>query len=539
MRKPNYARTIKTVPQNIRSRPDEVQNSAGGYVFQVNKWDQLRRFLIMGTEGGTFYIQEKELTIENANAVLSCIKEDRQRTLNMIVEVSDQGLAFRQDPAIFALALCVTDTPKNTPLPREAFLKVIRTGSHLLRFSSYVKELRGWGKGLRKLYAAWYNSKELENLIYQTVKYQNRYQWTHRDVLRKAHVTPMTDGHKSLYKWITDRDSILATDDEGNKHTNATGLALVDAFMEANYSGITEKRLITLINNFGLTHEMIPTEFKNSVKVWEALSEKMPLTAMIRNLAKMTQVGLLTPSNFDIIERIENKVTDIEYLRKSRLHPMSILIALKTYAQGHGFRGSMEWEPVQKVVDALDTGFYKAFKAVEPTKKRFCLALDVSGSMSCHTIANTNITPKEGAAAMALITANVEPKYAIYAFDTRYDPLAISPKWRLDTVVERTSHWGGGGTDCSLPMLEAHRKKEIYDVFIVYTDSETWAGHIKPCQALVRYRQEVNPDAKLIVCGMVANQFTIADPLDRGMLDICGFSADVPLVINAFAKGEI
>ena len=33
-----------------------------------------------------------------------------------------------------------------------------------------------------------------------------------------------------------------------------------------------------------------------------------------------------------------------------------------------------------------------------------------------------------------------------------------------------------GGTDCAQPMLYAKRKKLAVDVFIVYTDNETWAG---------------------------------------------------------------
>ena len=39
-----------------------------------------------------------------------------------------------------------------------------------------------------------------------------------------------------------------------------------------------------------------------------------------------------------------------------------------------------------------------------------------------------------------------------------------------------------GGTDCSLPMTWAIKKKAKVDVFIVYTDSETYFGDIHPSQ---------------------------------------------------------
>ena len=45
-------------------------------------------------------------------------------------------------------------------------------------------------------------------------------------------------------------------------------------------------------------------------------------------------------------------------------------------------KGSSTWHPNQKVVDALDDAFYRAFENVEPTGKKFYLGVDVSGSMN-------------------------------------------------------------------------------------------------------------------------------------------------------------
>jgi 60 kDa SS-A/Ro ribonucleoprotein len=41
--------------------------------------------------------------------------------------------------------------------------------------------------------------------------------------------------------------------------------------------------------------------------------------------------------------------------------------------------------------------------------------------------------------------------------------------------------------------------------------------------------------AKLAVIGMMANKFSIADPKDRGMLDVVGFDTAVPSVLADFA----
>jgi 60 kDa SS-A/Ro ribonucleoprotein len=83
-------------------------------------------------------------------------------------------------------------------------------------------------------------------------------------------------------------------------------------------------------------------------------------------------------------------------------------------------------------------------------------------------------------------------------------------------------------------MLYATEKKLAVDVFVVYTDNETWFGEIHPTQALAKYRQATGINAKLIVVGTTATCFSIADPNDAGMLDVVGFDASVPAVMTQF-----
>lgn len=84
-------------------------------------------------------------------------------------------------------------------------------------------------------------------------------------------------------------------------------------------------------------------------------------------------------------------------------------------------------------------------------------------------------------------------------------------------------------------MLYALERRLKIDVFVVYTDNETWFGRIHPVQALQQYRQKMGVPAKLIVQAFVANHFSIADPNDAGMLDVIGFDTAVPSLIRDFA----
>jgi 60 kDa SS-A/Ro ribonucleoprotein len=234
------------------------------------------------------------------------------------------------------------------------------------------------------------------------------------------------------------------------------------------------------------------------------------------------------------------------------VHPIALLSALVTYQSGRSVRGSNTWEPVAQVVDALDAAFYLAFGAVTPANRRMLLALDVSGSMDKGMLAGVpGLTPRLGSAAMALVTAASERQHSFVAFTagshpsmwpghgSGITPLSISPRQRLDDVVRSTSDLPFGGTNCALPMLWAMERKMPVDTFVIYTDSETWAGATHPAQALRQYRQRTGIPARLVVVGMVGNGFSIADPADAGMLDVVGFDTATPELINSFARGEI
>ena len=236
----------------------------------------------------------------------------------------------------------------------------------------------------------------------------------------------------------------------------------------------------------------------------------------------------------------------------------ALLAALRTYVAGHGVRGRNTWTPVTAIVDALDAAFYTAFENVEPTGKRLLLALDVSGSMMGGWVAGVpGLTPRDASAALALVTAATETRYEVVGFfagrggwksgrTSRWQglvdgltPLAISPRQRLDDAVRKVSDLPFGGTDCALPMLYALDKEREIDVFVILTDSETWAGDIHPAQALADYRRASGIDARLVVVGMVSNAFSIADPNDPGQLDIVGFDTATPRLVSDFARGVL
>lgn len=544
--------------QRDRARPDQVVNSAGGYVFALDDWARLDRWLLLGCDGGTYYAAGRQLTIDNARAVEACLAADGPRAVARIAEISDAGRAPKNEPAIFALAMAAGHERIETRRAALAAVpRVCRTGTDLFHFARAAEGFRRWGRGLRSAVAAWYNGKPADRVAYQAIKYQQRDGWSHRDLLRLSHPVAPTPEHDALYRWIVGGTAALSRASARGKALSVTDLPAAVRAFESLRAATNRKQVIALIREHRFTHEMLLTEWKNDPAIWEALLDDMPQTALVRNLGKMTAVGLLAPMS-DASRKVARQLTDASRLARARVHPVALLSALKVYEQGHGERAqrranALSWTPVREIVDALDEAFHLAFRSMEPTGKKHLLALDVSGSMTSGAIAGVpGLTPRVASAAMAMATARIEPEYAVVAFTSApgggyggkwgggvpgLSPLSISPRQRLDDVVRAVNSLPFGGTDCALPMIWAKKNRVEVDTFIVYTDNETWAGNVHPFQALKDYRQAMGRSARLIVVGMTATGFSIADPTDPGMLDVVGFDAAAPRVMADFTRG--
>lgn len=550
-------------------RDDEVQNNAGGFVFAVSPMDRLDRFLVLGSEGNTYYQGGAKLAKENAQNVIQLLRKEPKAVIDRVVEVSEAGRAPKNEYALFVLALAAADANAETrKMAFDALPKVARTGTHLFNFVAYAEEFRGWGKAMRKAIGRWYSEKTPENLAYQVVKYQSRDGWSNRDLLRKAHPKAASDEFDAIYRWVV--GGVPATRlsnyqygtgdmpkvEKPRKDVSALLPPIIMAFEDAKVAD--EAGIVKLILDHNLPREAIPTQHLNSKAVWEALLVKMPVTAMVRNLATMTRNGVFdTKANVDTVLAVLGNQAK---LTKSRIHPLQVLMALTTYQAGRGVRGSNTWTAHRDIVAALDKAFYLTFGNVTPTNKKTVLALDVSGSMTYGDIAGfIGFTPRVASMAMALVTANVEPDHKFIAFTkggfsaadtktTRYGgagygygssvkEIKIDKSWTLKQAMDFVNRMEFSATDCSLPMLWADSVGYTAENFSVYTDNETYAGTMKPYEALLKFRKKHNVPAKLAVFGMTATNFTIADPRDAGMMDFVGFDSAAPeLAQQFFAK---
>jgi 60 kDa SS-A/Ro ribonucleoprotein len=511
--------------------------------FPVDDLTRARRFLILGAEGGTYYTSEQSLAVENAAAIGRLLAKEGEgpKLVAEIVKISTEGRAAKQGPTLFAYAMCARLGDVET---RRAVYKsltaVCRIPTHLFMFVGMAEAMgtgTGWGRLQRRAVADFYNQKKPAALANAVTKYRNREGWTHLDVLRLAHVKPASAGTAAVLKYAVkgEVDPAMAGV-EGDADAEAA-VSFLQAVEEAKTAEVP--RLLELLAQYRLAREHVPSQHLNLKPVWAALLGSMGLTAMIRNLGKMTSIGLLAPLS-EAADLVVSKLSDPAQLKAARVHPFSVLVAAEQYKKGAGDKGSLTWEPVPAVLAALDTAFYASFGSIVPTGKRFVLGMDVSGSMSWGGVNGSScLTPRVASAAMAMVAMRTEPRTHPLAFTDRLVPLGINASMTLDEVVRAMDRLPFGATDCAQPMLWALHNKVEADVFVVYTDCETWAGKVSPSAALKQYRAATGIDARLIVVAMTSGGFTLADPADAGMMDVVGFDAGAPEMMRQFVNGNV
>lgn len=527
------------VPQTERLNKRQHRNPAGGFVYDVGVLGRLRRWLILGSEGGTYYVGQRQLTEANIENIDAALREDPEATIEMIREISVGGLAPKQDQVLYALAVALSFDMKGGDQASEIRAEaakivpeVCRIPTHWFQLANYIDVIgrRGWGPALHRVFEKFYVDSDIDDLAFWAIKYPGRHTWTHADMLRKTKpAVPRDSARGQVFRFMLDP-----------KHPTSD---LTPEFIWG-YRAIRETmdaaEAAKLIRKYRLPWEAVPDHFLNAMPVLEVFAETMPYIALARQLPRFSRAGL-TP-NSDLETAIVRRLEDEDLIRKSRIHPLQALVAEVTYGSGgaQGRSRGASYIPSQRIQRALGDAVMPAFKNIEPTGKRFYIALDVSGSMGWGNIAGMpGIMPRVGAAVMALATVKAEEICYVRGFSHKLVEIPLRRSDDIRTAVQMTEGIPFGGTDCALPMLDAKAQRIPVDAFVVYTDNESWAGGVHPSVALEQYRDEMGIDAKLIVVGMTASRSLIGDPEDAGTLSLVGFDASAPATISDFAAGKI
>lgn len=580
-----------------------IKNNADGYTYSISDEEMIDRILILGTNGNTYYSSAEKLTSEAIDFINKMVKDGKgEMIINKVAHVYETGNAPKQDTVMFVLSMLTQSTiPINVRKLGYKIVSKLRTFSQLYMWIGIRKNLGGtksFGKGVRNALYELFSSKTGDQLALQSTKYKSRKcgkeDWAIQDVIKCAHITSNKLSPESQLVMSYLIKNMEKAEEDFKKYESDPKCIAVMQYLRAveavKLDTCTSDTAIQLIRQHRLPREVLNTKLLNDCNVWKALlftttvGEKgkiirkvtMPITALIRNLGVMSQRELFEDE--EIVDLVSNYLKNKNVLKYGRVHPVALLVAKLTYQTGKGLKGKLSWKVNNKIKQALEDAFYEAFGNIEGTGKRILHGVDASGSMRSAMCAVPNITASQAVATLVMEAIKREDKYHkmnlekgeesnfvqdVLIFDTGGVFVNVKPENSLDQVINITNVNNGGGTDCSLPMTKAidlynssGGKKGLYDLFIVYTDNETYYGNIHPSDALDKYRKLTNIDAKMVVVATTPTLNTIGygyggygrknildktDPKNNSplALNVVGFDLNAPTLIRNFTIGNI
>lgn len=575
-----------------------TKNSAGGYTYTVSDKELLERILILGTNGNTYYSSAEKLTTESIDAVNKMITDGHgAMVVETVKDIYSSGRAPKMDPTFFVLALLTqSSVSKEVRTSALDLVASLRTFAHLYTWEGMRKTIGGkkqFGRGVRSRLLKLVQSRNGKQFAYQATKYRSRKfgeeTWSIDDIIKLAHIPSRelsVDSQAVLLYLIKGMDAVEAFFLSQEKNDELTGVVSYLRAVEAVKSdACTSDTAIQLIRKHNLPREVLNTKLLTDVNVWNALlfatsvaeggrvvrRVTMPVTALLRNLGVMSQRGVFTD---EVAGLVAMHLTNEAVLRGGRVHPVAVLVAKTTYDRGAGIKGSLTW-PVNRVIsNALEEAFYVAFGHIEGTGKRVLHAVDCSGSMTTAACALPNLTACQAVSCLVMEAVRREHKHAalmrstgvevpvvqdVMLFNSTGTMVDVRPTYKLADVMRLVQAHNFGTTDCAQPLIKAlaeYRKsggkKGLYDLFVVYTDNETYyAGSAHPSQLLDEYRTLTGLDAKMVVIATTPTSHTIAYGGYSGRgnmlapapgvetkytLNIAGFDLNGPELIRNFAK---
>jgi 60 kDa SS-A/Ro ribonucleoprotein len=161
------------------------------------------------------------------------------------------------------------------------------------------------------------------------------------------------------------------------------------------------------------------------------------------------------------------------------------------------------------------------------------------------------------AALFAAAVLRRSPDSVIVPFDTRAYDAKFDPQDTILSLAERLASYGGGGTDCSIPLREAntrYRKRKFAGIVLV-SDTESWVhsgrtfgyGARRATCVMDEWRQFVKNQQALggqrnaapkLVCINLQPYTTSQAPERNDILNIGGFSDAVFNVVTSFLSDD-
>ena len=516
-----------------------TMNAAGGPAYQFAAKHALAQLAATGTFTNVFY-STAQSQLDDLQLLISDV-DDNEFLAKLAVYSREQ--AFMKDmPAALLVALSTRDTP----LMHRVFDRVVDNGRLLRTVFQMVRSGRFGPKGLsssmQRAFRRWLNEASTGKLLSASIGHSPSL----RDVLRMARPTPQTNERRALFGWLTNKEV-----DQWGPATEADLPADVLA-LQAFRNAETEAAQALVAGDLQVRWDLLADSAKGPI-VWKAIARQMGPQALRMNLNTLIRHGVLKNGNGrdqSMIDHVASRIADSDAIRRSRQFPYQFLAAYLNVAD----------EVPSKIKSALHDAAETACGNVPPLRAPVVIGLDVSGSMSCPATGwqgrgrASKMRCVDVAALFAAAILRRNPDSVVIPFDLQAYQPRLDPNDSILSLSKRLSNYGGGGTDCSLPLVEANKRctKRAFAGIVLVSDNQSWVnagqigGHgrggstgvLTAWEQFKKSQRGLGVADPKLVCIDIAPYGNSQAPDRQDILNVGGFSDSVFRVVSSFLESD-
>jgi 60 kDa SS-A/Ro ribonucleoprotein len=513
------------------------RNEAGGPAYEFTPKHALAQLAATGCFNGTFYAHA-ENQLETLKALIEQV--DDNVFLAKLAVYARQRASMKDMPAALTAALAARDTV----LFHRVFDRVIDNGRVLRTLFQMIRSgalgKKSLSSSLQRAFQRWLNSASAEKLLSASIGNDPSL----RDILRLARPTPRDNARRAMFGWLTAKDvSGWAPATEADLPEQ---VRLLVAFRAAE----TAEQQVALLEKVHARWDLLADAVKGP-QVWAAIATTMGPQALRMNLNTLQRQGVFAyPA---IVRYVADRLADPAEIRRSRQFPYQFFAAYLNASE----------EVPQAIRLALHQAAETACGNVPELAGPVVIGLDVSGSMSVAVTGNRGrgATSKmrcvDVAALFAAAILRRNPESVVIPFDTQAYQVEVDPRDSILSLAKRLAAYGGGGTDCSLPLAKANAdlRSRKFAGCVLVSDNESWVyagragvhaqdgatGVMAQWQEFVRNQVRLHGKTfagPKLVCIDLQPYGTTQAPERDDILNIGGFSDAVFDVVASFLAGD-
>lgn len=485
----------------------DTLNNAMAPAYEFSPRHKLAQLTATGCLNGTFYASAEE----QLDDVLQLTENvDAEFIAKTAIYARKQG-HMKDMPALFAASLSV-----NAPEYLAAvFCNVIDNGKMLRNFVQIMRSgvigRKSLGSRPKALVQHWLNTASDKMLINAMVGQSPSL----ADVIKMVHPKPANKSREALFGYIIGKDY--------DEKLLPEELRKFEAFKAGRTKEIPN-----------VPFQML-TALDLDQTAWSEIARNAGWQMLRMNLNSFSRHKVFEDE--ELTNHVAERLRDPDEIKKSRVLPYQLMVAYSNLSGN-----------VPGIIrDALQDALEIANENVPEIAGNIVICPDVSGSMMWPVTgyrhgASSSVTCIDVAALMSAALLHKNRKAKVMPFDTHVHDVNVNPRDSIMTNAKLLASFGGGGTNCSLPLEKLNDENAKVDLVIMVSDNESWVDRHRWSGTGVMRQWEIlkkrNPNAKL-VCVDILPYGTSQAQEKEDVLNIGGFSDNVFKVISAFVENGL